>query len=495
MTVTASRSDTLTGDVHDSAGLNSELWAETLALYRSGAGFPYFGPAELRALLLAFRTGSFRFRGFHMRRTVAAFFVIAGVVALASAAPAGAVEDAESPSTKSVVRASLKLPAELTPVEELPVQDAMAVVREVVRPYDAVYGGMNWDANAKQVEVFLKGGDAAEVQRAQAITAIDGTGADVLKGVVVVIVTVPLSFEEQQAFLEAVYKSRASWGGELASQHLYEAAVDARTGVVTLQTDAYRNELQAVADKAYPGDRVRVDMNKRPDGVQTGRYSDTVGGLTAGNALWLERYADRSQAQCSQGWNWLRQDGITYASTAGHCWVLSESNVWHISDTQRIGYVAARYWNDNEYIDFETVRITSGSLDATVWVGPRNTTDSRQVVDSDNDGTQTGLTVCTSGANGGLACGAIANRNVVSTAHDPNNNLISTFHLTCVIPSNPAVTSLPGDSGGPWLSTHVGGTVKAWGQHRGRSNACSNGMIFTTVLNISARIHGTLVVQ
>jgi hypothetical protein len=180
---------------------------------------------------------------------------------------------------------------------------------------------------------------------------------------------------------------------------------------------------------------------------------------------------------------------VEYASTAGHCEEPGVS-IFHQSTTQRIGFVGTKYRNHNEHVDFEFIKMTAGAVSGTVWVGSRNTTDLRAIAAADNDGTLTGVTVCSSGANGGLVCGVIANRTAAFAASDG----VTTLRLTCV--RSTGTLTQDGDSGGPWLSTFANGTVMAWGQHKGLMN-CDNtagsDMVFSTAKNIALRAGATMI--
>ena len=182
--------------------------------------------------------------------------------------------------------------------------------------------------------------------------------------------------------------------------------------------------------------------------------------------------------------------------TAGHCGAPSES-VFHVGTSQRIGHVGTRYLNSNEYVDFEYIRITSGSVDNSVWVGGPGTSDLRSVVAANNDDSLTGVQVCSSGAIGGLVCGVL-------TRHDGIiDDGVRTIGLACVNPNNAAVHTEHGDSGGPWLTTFGNGTVMAWGQHVGREDCdqtqpggdADDEMMFSKVKNISARVGASLIVS
>lgn len=257
---------------------------------------------------------------------------------------------------------------------------------------------------------------------------------------------VPLSVAGQQAFVRSFMDERASWGGPSAVRNVVSASVDARTGRLTADVTGDLAALRQAAHRRF-GTTVALRPGKPLELYS--RYYDG-GSWTSGNALWDEQYESRAvgDANCTQGFNWRRwSDNVRYASTAGHCFNPGD-NVFNGSTTQRMGYVGTKYLNNGEYVDFEYIRITSGSVDNSVWVGGTPNAQERRVVTADNDGTQVDFQVCSSGANYGLACGTIVNR-TASFNYGARYGYVTLHNLTCVSALAGRGFPGPGDSVAP----------------------------------------------
>ncbi|TCO37616.1 hypothetical protein EV646_1233 [Kribbella antiqua] len=398
----------------------------------------------------------------------------------ANGVQASAQPDANEPRSTSA------LPKNLTPVDEIPVQQAAEEATRATAKYANSFGGAHWDAAAKVLYINLVQPKAKQADhRAELQSAIRDRVTSARLGVTTKFRSVPMSIDQQNALVSRFMDERAKWGGQAATKNIVGASVDEVTGRIFAGALTGTDALQAAARKHF-GDIVDVQPTAAPQ-IQ-GRYND-FSPYSSGNALYLDQFwpRDVGMAQCTQGYNWLRHsDGLRYASMAGHCAEPGES-VFHVSTSQRIGYVGTKYLNNNEYIDFEFIRMTVGAVSGTVWVGSPTTEDLRRVTSVDT-GVLTGVTACSSGANGGLVCGLVRNRTAAVTFDG-----ITTKQLTCV--SNPTLTK-SGDSGGPWLTTASDGTVRAWGQHLGKWNCAGDqavDMVFSTVQNISARAGATLI--
>ncbi|GAB2602922.1 chymotrypsin family serine protease [Kribbella endophytica] len=409
---------------------------------------------------------------------------IAGASALlvlgAVGVPASAQPAADAP------QAPKALAKNLTPVDEIPVQQAADEAVQVTAKYANSFGGAHWDAAAKVLYISLAQPKAKQADhRAELQASITKRLSGAKLGVTTKFRTVPLSIDQQNALVSRFMDERAAWGGQAAVDNIVGSSVDEVTGRISAGALADAATLQAAARKRF-GDVVDIGLTARPQ--LQGRYNDTSPYAT-GDALWISQFADRSvgRAYCTAGFNWLRHsDGLRYMSMAGHC-ANPGTSVYHQSTTQRIGFVGTRYRNNNEYIDFEFIKMTVGAVSGTVWLGSPTTNDLRVVTTSDS-GVLTGVTACSSGANGGLVCGLVRNRTAQVTFDG-----ITTKQLTCV--SNTTLTR-GGDSGGPWLTTATDGSVKAWGQHIGTWNCAGDqavDMVFATVKNIATRTGASLI--
>jgi hypothetical protein len=394
---------------------------------------------------------------------------------------AGAAHSAPLAQGRAFVN-SADPPLQITPADQEPVDEASDLVARVMRAYEGYYGGGHWDATNKILYFYLANPPPGQAdRRAEIRLAISDALQMARINVNVRYKNVPLSFEARGVLTEKVANTGGDWGGPSAGQHLSAVSIDPETGAISISVDGDLEALGQAAQRRF-GPGVHVTLAPRPV-RDFGRFDDTSP-WTVGNAIWTEQYADRRYVDCTQGWNWRRQDGILYTSTAAHCAAAGVS-IFHASTTQRIGYVSSRYRNDGGSLDHEFIRITYGALDATVWVGGPGTGDQRTVVDADNNGTMTGLDVCSSGAAGGLVCGEVEQVNKSITFTDG----ITTNGLTCVLGTYGYATQ-GGDSGGPWLRTHNDGTVKAWGQHVGSGNvpcitpSTNRHMFFSPVVKI-----------
>ena len=404
----------------------------------------------------------------------------------------GAVAPAVTHASSPPVAEKTKLPKNLTPVEEIPAQAAGAEIAAVAAKHPAVYGGTEWDSEKKVLYVNLAAPTRKQLDtRTSFRNAIASKLAAKRSPVRIEYRSARFSVQGAQKLLDTFMDTRATWGGASAKKHVVAASVDEVTGRLSAQATGDVAAIQAAARKTF-GANVAVRMGR---GVTpTDRFGDSAP-WTAGNAIWFDQY-ERGLADCTQGYNWRRwSDNLRYASTAGHC-MPSNTSVFHTSITQRIGYIGTVYLNTNEYIDFSYIRITSGSVDNTVWVGPRATNELRRVVSAQNDDTTKG-TVCSSGANGGLRCGTIIDRDFEAEM-DTHKGKVYLDRLTCVKPSTAYGYVVAGDSGGPWLTTASNGDVKAWGQTVGYSDCDGDGVtdsVFSTVKNIATRAGASLIVS
>lgn len=386
------------------------------------------------------------------------------------------------------------LPRVLTAQDQVPAQAAGARIAAAAAAYPDAFGGTHWDAATRTLYVNVAPPATGRADQRPAFRqAVAATARAADDAVRIVFRPVPLSVTGQQRLVQEFMDGRADWGGPAAARDIVGASVDEATGRLTATATAGVEGLTKAARQRF-GDVVDI-VAGRPVEVQD-RYYDTAP-WTSGNALWDNNSASgRSTAQCTQGYNWRRwSDSVRYASTAGHCFTPGVS-AYNGSTTQRIGYVGTRYLNNGEYVDFEPIHITYGSVDNSIWVGGNSTGDMRRVVAADNDGTQTGNAVCSSGANGGLVCGTIVNR-TTSLTYSSAYGSPTLYNITCVKASSTRLT-VGGDSGGPWLSTFSNGTVMAWGQHIGLADCDHDGkndMVFSSVKNIALRVSSSLVVS
>lgn len=399
-----------------------------------------------------------------------------GVQATAHPAPA------ETPAPSA-------LPQLLTPAEEVPVLAAADEAEKVAAKYPNSSAGAHWDSTAKILYINLVQPKAKQADhRAELQSAISLTSAKL--GVTTKYRTVPLSLDQQNAFVDRFLKERAQWGGKAAVDNVVTASVDELTGRIQATALISAEQLQTAARK-YFGNAVDIHTGGVPQAQ--GRYEDSPL-FFAGTPLWKAGPGshDVGTADCTAGFNWRRHsDGDSYVSTAAHC-VASGENLYGPNESQRLGYVGTRYLNNYEYVDFAFVNVTrAGTTPAgRVWVGPADTGVFRNITSVDA-GTVTGTTVCSSGAFTGLICGKINNRNTAAAV-----NGITIERLTCVTGSQ---LTQRGDSGAPWVSTPDAGSARAWGQHVGTAYCDNSGdnkvdMVFSTVKNIAARVGATLIV-
>ena len=309
-----------------------------------------------------------------------------------------------------------------------------------------------------------------------------------------------ISDKRLDAAADQVFDTLDKWAGDLA--HLVNrVGPDYDQSAVIIGSAADSAELRARAAAARFGVPVRFKVGDSP--TVTGRFDDTTP-WTAGNALTAVAANAGRSASCTQGYSWRRwSDNVAYASTAGHCYGINTS-VYNGNPNQRIGYVAGRWYANEGPTDFELIRPTVGSVDATVWVGPKVTNDHRVVKGADNANSNANISkvVCFSGANGGMNCGNIMSINQRIEFTNPDTNLkYWTRNLTCVRFASSASGFTGGDSGGPVLSTYSDGSAYAWGQTVGGwffedgtldwDNECAG--IFTPVVVISAAVGASLI--
>jgi hypothetical protein len=420
----------------------------------------------------------------------------AGAAMLSAAAlPLAPPATAATPPTSSPAPAALPLPKNLTPVDEIPAQDASDQIAEVAKGYPDAFGGTEWDEKSKTLYVNVAAPSSKQADRRAAFQQAIGSRLRSAKSPVKTVVrSVPLSMQGKQALVHTFMESRAAWGGESAVRNVVSAVVDERTGHLFADVTGDLNSLQQAAQRRF-GKAVTLRSGRAIE-LWNNRYFSSPP-WAAGNALWNDQDGPRTVggAYCTQGFNWRRwSDNLGYASTAGHCFAAAD-NVFNGSTTQRMGYVGTRYINQGEYADFEYIRLTYGYVENLVWVGGTPTAELRRVVTADNNGAQTGDIVCSSGANYGLYCGRIFTR-TASFTYDDIPGKPTLYNLTCVHPTSGY--GGPGDSGGPILTTASNGTVKAWGQMVGGKDCDKDGnpdWVFTTVKNISARVGASIIVS
>lgn len=285
------------------------------------------------------------------------------------------------------------------------------------------------------------------------------------------------------------------WAGDLA--HLVtQVSADHTKSVVIIGSTVRSAELERRATARF---KVPFRFVVSQPAKAKGRYKDDAP-WSAGNALThdISLIGQVGKATCTQGFSWRRwSDNLNYASSAGHCWQINQS-VFNGVKEQRIGYVAGRWFTDLGPTDFELIRPTVGSVDATVWIGGPQTSDLRNVAGADNVNSDEniGETVCVSGANGGTTCGKITDANVTRTFTDEvGNPLYSIRNLTCV--QMTSVFPRGGDSGAPVLSTYSNRDAFAWGQFVGGNedpaNTCNSS--YTPVLAISAAVGASIILK
>ncbi|MEU4294072.1 hypothetical protein AB0E63_38125 [Kribbella sp. NPDC026596] len=279
-----------------------------------------------------------------------------------------------------------------------------------------------------------------------------------------------------------------AWAGDLAPL-VNLVTADTTKSVVTIGSTVKSAELERRATARF---KVPLRFVISQPMTRAGRYNDTAP-WDAGNALThvVGDIGQVGRAHCTQGFSWQRwSDNLNYASSAGHCWTIN-TNVFNGDPSQRIGYVAGRWFANFGPTDFELIRPTVGYVTATAWIGGPQTSDLRVVAGADNVNSDEniGADVCFSGANGGTHCGEITDANVTRGFNDGT----STRDLTCV--KMPAGNIVGGDSGGPVLSTYSNGKVHAWGQTVGTQADANCAAVYTPVLAISAAVGATILVN
>ena len=350
--------------------------------------------------------------------------------------------------------------------------------------------GARWDERLGAVVVAYTGADSVPVR-----DVVDRHLRSASAEAPVVYQRVRYSARHLADVAERILDGRAAWGGAAAVERVFAAAPSPFSSRIEVRMTARDESVEAAARRAFDVP-LEFAVGQRPTAT-AGRYADTAP-WTAGNALWFSAAAaGGSSAQCTQGFSW-RLQGVVYASTAGHC-ATRGTSVWNGNPQQRIGEVSHRYFSHNGPTDVEFIRITSGSAgDASVWVGPALTLNQRWLTAVDNT-TTTYAEVCSSGANGGIACGRMSARNMPIEFVRPDGSRYTIKGLTCVdVPAGHARPQ-PGDSGGPVLSTINTSTAKAWGQQVGTSRNTSEtetcDFMFTPALTISAVTGATIVLR
>lgn len=415
-----------------------------------------------------------------LRRAAAVVVAVACVVTTAGAATA-------SPEP---VAASARVPS-TSPAVETRGQAAAELIGELTAPPGSSIVATRWDETEGAVIVAYTGD--AENKDMTALRKAVSTRFQATS------MAVPVSYREVRYTArqlsdtaDAIMTTRAKWGGANAEDKVVTAIPVPFESRVSVRLTEHDSAVEAAARRAFDVP-LEFGISARPQAL-FGRYADTAP-WTTGNALWFSAAsAGGSVAGCTQGFSW-RNQGVVYASTAGHC-ATRLTSVWNGNPNQRIGEVSHRYFTDQGPTDVEFVRITSGSAgDASVWVGGPGTGDQRWVTAADNT-TNTYAAVCSSGANGGLACGQMTYRDLPIEFEDPDTGARWIIRgLSCVDVPVGGALARPGDSGGPILSTFTNGTVKAWGQLVGGPVAGDCDFTFTPVLTISTITQSTMVVR
>jgi hypothetical protein len=420
------------------------------------------------------------------RRTVILTAVAAALVSASLATIPAAGATPPTPPDKSPRKS-------ITPLDQIPAEDAGDQISKLATNYADAFAGTEWDAKSQTLYVNIAAPRGKQADRRAAFQqAISSKLRSAKTPVKTIFRTVPLSLAGQDALLHDFLDGRAAWGGESARRKVVSASIDPKTGRLDATVTGDLASLQEAAHRRF-GDAVSLRLGRPPQEQYGGfdRYGN--GGYpywASGIPLWETYVVGLETPACTAGFKWKRwSDDLRYASTAGHCWAPG-TNVFYTNTQQRMGYVGTKYLNNGENIDFEFIRLTVGAPDNSIAVGGKFDTNNAYVTMADNDGTNTGVEVCSSGANSGLVCGKIINRKSAVVRLSG----VITYNLTCV--EADSRLTLRGDSGGPWLSTDSAGHVKAWGQHLGTADCDNDGadeMVFSTVKNISARVGATLV--
>lgn len=338
-------------------------------------------------------------------------------------------------------------------------------IDELVTSVDAVFaerraafGGYRWDAATGSLRVL--------VTDPQIIAVVQSRTRGSTR---LVFSIVPRSYDEVNGSARTLFDTRASWAPDPSA--VYTSHADERTGAVVLGVRADQVE-QVRARITDP--RVRVEVGA-PLRLEAGTRRSDRGGWTGGNALQASLSTPPSgDADCTQGFTWkLWSNGALVGGIANHC-VGGTTTTWY-HDGRTVGTVfRTSPASDSALID----PVPGAVYSPTVWVGGRTTGDERPVV-----GVGTAVVdrqIALSGANSGLT---------VDTVLDEAVN--SEYGPLVVMAGN---RSLPGDSGGPWLTTQSGtGNAIAYGQHVG--DALYGGVrrsAFVPVNSSSARLSASI---
>lgn len=410
-------------------------------------------------------------------------FKMLTAIAITTAAASFAATSSSAATLPPRANSAEPSPELVTPVSDIPGQDAVVAANGVLRRYPDLDAGFEWVSDTSTVYANLAGADiAAPGLRATVSRDMAEAVAALPTKVNFVVRDAALSRVALQSLMESITTTRDEWAGNDASR-IVALQGDPVTGVVRIGVTSGADAVAREAVQHFGKDVTVITISAPHDFAS--RYND-ISPWTAGNALWDAQFANRSvgQAICTQGFAW-QSGGVAYASTAGHC---GGTSWFHISTAQRIGLVAGTYYGSPyNSTDVELIQLKSGSVDSSVWVGGQNTTDKRTVVDADNVAYATGFNVCSSGANGGLACATTFNAYTTVTV-----NGVTVNNLTCATYYTSTRATF-GDSGAPVLSTHTNGTVKAWGQTKGGDGICD--LFFTKVYEISLATGRSIVVN
>ncbi|WP_328995538.1 S1 family peptidase [Kribbella sp. NBC_01245] len=365
--------------------------------------------------------------------------------------PASADQPNPAPDPKTAAASRGSLPLDIT--GDAALSEERDRFRDTLKPLAAYDGGTIWDGPSRTLTVQLTSG--AAIQKARTMTT------RAAKPFSVNYVQVKYTANELEALSAKLLDNQVKWAGASGIGGGYDPAKNR----VILQVDPKYKEAPRLvrAIKKLKDPRITLEYIKAVEGSDAESRDDDFAPWSVGAII------DAPEAEvCTLGWAWkMWGTNEIVGSTARHCRFLN----WYNKGT----YVGTVFKSAKSV---DSAFMHGSTYARSVFVGDEFTNDLRPVVGIDTAWVA-GESVAMS-ANSGL---------FVSTVQLPTYTLPSCSTgagLKGVLMKTDV--SMPGDSGGPWLTTQSGsGDVIAHGQHWGDGCADKHaGSFFIKLTDISA---------
>lgn len=383
--------------------------------------------------------------------TCAAALVSLGIAAPSGASPAAPFAADPKPSVQEA-------PTDIT--GDGPITAERHRIRGVLGALGAFDGGSVWEPTTSTLNIQLTS-DLAVQEAAKLIEAAKPS-------IKIKLTKVAYTANELESLSDQLLTNQENWAGARGIGGGYDPIANR----VILQVDrAYKDSTKLIdAVNKLKDPRVRLETLDGVKGWAPESRTNDVAPWTSGGAI------DSSTSLCTSGWAWkMWGSNEVVGSTARHC-----ANLYWYNNGSYVGTV----FQSTPVADSAFMR--GSTYSATVFVGGTDTYDLRRVVGAVSSWSA-GDSVAMSGRASGLN---------VTTVRFPTYTLPSCAGEYAGLQGVLMQThpTMPGDSGGPWLTTQYGtGYALAHGQHFGGGCLTGyTGSFFIKVSTISSQQKATL---